>query len=96
MHEHEVNCFRIKQKDVSKKAASKQKAIESRQRALKRQEIGLYLLLDRLKQRQTHVDSRLASLEEARSFIAARLEELSATMKKAELLSNTNANERAR
>ena len=86
-----MSRFRIEQEDTSKRAASKWKAIESCQRELKRQEIALYLLLDRLRQRQVHLDSRLATLDKARAFIADRLNELAAVSKQSEPLCNTRA-----
>ena len=91
-----MSCFRIEQREASKKAAGKLKAIESRQRELKRQEIALCLLLDRLRQRQAHVDSRLATLDEARAFIADRLEVLTAAAKKSEPVCNARAKPRTR
>lgn len=78
MHERELLRFKSEQEEASKKAAKREKVLQSCQREVKRQQIALYILLDRLKQREAHVESRLATLDSATTFMANKCDEMAA------------------
>ncbi len=88
MHEHDVHCFRAEQSKMSKRRAEERRAIESRQAELRRQEIAICVLLDFLRQRQDHIDSRLAILNDTTAYIASRTEELVALIEDSKLQCN--------